>query len=268
MGYEGTVQGSAKEFVTYYQSEIQRQVENMRDMVAQLRRDASNRPLLEEIQSASAAISDLAMVYGFEGVEVIAERIHGAVRRLHDAEITAEFLTRLEEAIGAIEKTMILIDERREREIIRSLSAQAADSDDFVYVEPAVGDTVQEDLEETETFDIKEDEKLLSILSDADGEAYEIESKGVPEYSSETQPTENEQNLEFEPLESEEIAQHFENSEKDDVVFEELNLEDKDDVLDFQKEKIPDIKKKRGLWGKIGRLFGSKSPEKESVLRV
>ncbi len=267
MAYEGTVQGSAKEFVTYYQSEIQRQVENMRDMVGQLRRDPSNRALLEEIQGASAAISDLAMVYGFEGVEVIAERIHAAVRKLSGDEISDEFLTRIEEATGAIEKAMILIDERREREIIRNLSAKAANSDDFVYVEPAVGEVEEQKSDDTGFFDIKEDEKLLSILSDADGEAYEIESQGVSAFAAET-PVPTEEEPKFEPLDSEELSRHFEQDEKDEVSFKELNLEDDGLELDFQKEKASEERKKKSIWGKIGRLFGSKTPEKESVSQV
>ncbi len=263
MAYEGTVQGSAKEFVTYYQSEIQRQVENIRDMVEQLRRDASNRALLEEIQGASAAIADLAMVYGFEGVEVIAERIHAAVRKLSGNDISAEFLTRIEEAAGAIEKAMILIDERREREIIRNLSAKSADSDDFVYVEPAVSDAEEAKSDESGFFDIKEDEKLLSILSDADGEAYEIESQAPSGFAPQTS-TNSETEPRFEPLNSEDISRHFEQDEKDEVVFKELNLEGEGLELDFQKGKMPEPKKKKGLWGRIGRFFG-KTPEKESI---
>ncbi len=263
MAYEGIVQGSAKEFVAYYQSEIQRQVENIREMVAQLRKDASNRALLEEIQGASAAIADLAMVYGFEGVEVIADRIHGAVRRLREEAITDEFLTRLDEATGAIEKAMILIDERREREIVRNLSEQASDSHDFVYVEPAVREETSPDGEESEGFDIKEDEKLLSILSDADGEAYEITSGEISSAHSDKAATQNKE-LDFHPLSSDELTRHFDAKEKDETVFEELDMEEEGMELDFQRDES-EKKKKTGIWGKISRFFGAKLPQKETA---
>jgi len=260
-----TVQGSAKEFVEYYQSEIQHQVNTMRELIHQLRKDPQNRPLLEEIHQASQSISDLAMVYGFEGVEVIADRIERAVKKLAKEDISEEFLVRLGEAIGAIEKAMILIDERRERQIIRDLSRQAFDSESFSYVEPASekyadGDKTQED---DFNFDIKEDEKLISILSDVDDELYEIENKHIS-------PTEKEKAdpiPDFKPVDSSELNFDFEAEEEAEEGFSADEPVTGEDVLeiDFQKMGQGTDKKKVGLFHKIGRLFGGKS-EKQEVL--
>ncbi|NOY78553.1 MAG: hypothetical protein GXO76_11855 [Calditrichaeota bacterium] len=258
-----TVQGSAKEFVAYYQLEIQHQVDTMRELVQQLRKDPQNRPLLEEIHRASQAISDLAMVYGFEGVEVIADRIERAVKKLAKEDVSEEFLLRLGEAIGAIEKAMILIDERRERQIIRDLSRQAFDSDSFSYVEPAseIYSNDEKTQEDEFNFDIKEDEKLISILSDVDDELYEIENRPVlPSEKEKADPAPD-----FEPVDSSELNFEFQTGEE--KMFSADESASGEDVLeiDFQKIRESADKKKEGLFHKISRLFGGKS-EKQEVL--
>ncbi len=257
----GMVQGSAKEFVAYYQSEIQHQVNRIRDLIHQMRKEPQNRPLLDEICQSSRSISDLAMVYGFEGVEVIADRIERAVEKLAGKEASKEFLTRLEEATGAIEKAMILIDERRERQIIRELSQQAFDSDSFSYVEPA-GEEYPDEAkiqDDDFNFDIKEDEKLISILSDVDDEPYEIENKPIPQ-SNEEKPAPA---PDFEPVDSSELNFDFEVAEEGEFPAEKPTVEEDVLEIDFHRADQDSEKEKGGFFHKIGRLFGGKSEKKE-----
>lgn len=261
MAAGGTVQGSAKEFVAYYQSEIKHQVNAMRELIDQLRNEPQNRLLLEEIRQASQLISDLAMVYGFEGVEVIANRIERAVEKLAKKDVSEEFLIRLEEATGAIEKAMILIDERREREIIRDLSHQTFDSDSFAYVESAVDGTADEPESEENgfDFDIKEDEKLISILSDVDDEPYEIENRSVAsidENNSDSVP-------DLEPVDSSELKFDFEVAGEGGFPSDEPAVEESVLEIDFHKTDQTAEKKKGSLFHKIGRLFGGKSEKRE-----
>ncbi len=259
----GTVQGSAKEFVAYYQSEIQRQVDKMRDLIHQVRKEPQSRLLLDEIRQSSQSISDLAMVYGFEGVEVIADRIERAVEKLAKEDVSEEFLVRLEEATGAIEKAMILIDERRERQIIRELSQQAFDSESFSYVESVSEEPTEapETQEDNFSFDIKEDEKLISILSDVDDEPYEIENKHAAQ-GDEKKPKSI---PDFKPVDSSELNFDFDVAREGGFSAEEATGEEDVLEIDFRKVGRDTEKKRGGLFHKIGRLFGGKS-EKQEVL--
>lgn len=260
----GTVQGSAREFVAYYQSEIKRQVNSIRNLIDQLRIDPDNRALLEEIRTASRSIADLAMVYGFEGVEVIADRIEHAVIRLAEGDISDEFLVRLKEAAGAVEKTMILIDEYREREIVRELSRQTFDPESFSYVETA-GETGTPDESASETdfsFDIKEDEKLISILSDVDDEPYEIENKIFPKEKEEKEPKSA---PDFKPVDSSELDFAFEGEPEESVQISDASIDEDALEIDFQKMEPKTEKKSEGFFHKIGKLFGSKSEKHETV---
>jgi len=257
----GTVQGSAKEFVAYYQSEIQHQINKMRDLIHQIRKEPQSRPLLEEIRESSQSISDLAMVYGFEGVEVIANRIERAVEKLATEDVSEEFLVRLEEATGAIEKAMILIDERRERKIIRELSQQTFDSESFSYVEPVSEEPkgTPETQENSFSFDIKEDEKLISILSDIDDEPYEIENK----HAAQNDEEKSESVPDFKPVDSSELNLDFEVAEEGGFSADDSTAEDEVLEIDFHKVAQDTEKKKDGLFHKIGRLFGGKSEKRE-----
>ena len=67
-----TISETVREFVQYYENEIGKNVNHIYELIEQLKTDSTNYPLLAEIESSAQAISDLAMVYGFEGVEVIA----------------------------------------------------------------------------------------------------------------------------------------------------------------------------------------------------
>ncbi|GBD94396.1 hypothetical protein BMS3Abin05_02003 [bacterium BMS3Abin05] len=260
----GTVQGSAREFVAYYQSEIKRQVNNMRNLIDQLRMDPDNRAFLEEIRTASRSIADLAMVYGFEGVEVIADRIEHAVIRLAEKDISDEFLARLKEAAGAVEKTMILIDECREREIVRELSRKTFDPESFSYVE-AAGETGTPDEGASETdfhFDIKEDEKLISILSDVDDEPYEIENKN---FSKEKEEKEPKTVPDFKPVDSSELSFAFEGEPEESIQMSDASIDEAVLEIDFQKMEPKIEKKSEGFFHKIGKLFGSKSEKHETA---
>jgi len=119
---------------------------------------------LAEIRRAAEAIQDLAMVYGFEGVETIASRmIHTLNHYAKDRIIDTQFIDKLREASQAIQEVVALIDEQKEREIIRRLSK---------------GSLTEEELEAEEEpppplFEIKEDKALLSLLDNLEQETEE-----------------------------------------------------------------------------------------------
>ena len=269
-----TIGGTAKEFVRYYENEIDRNVNYIYELIEQLQADSDNQPLLEEIECAVQAINDLAMVYGFEGVDVIASRMMGAIKEHKQKDISPGFLLRLQESTNAITEAMCLIDERQERELIRQWSRDTFPNEKLANVEiiETPSDSESEEFEEENdlVFDIKEDEKLISLLSDEDGGDYEI---GAPLLSSDSNDNGNGDQFDNEidsakfdqvMTQPEELSLDFAESEEQDeqsqveVEMSDSTLENDILALDFQRREQKK-EKKEGLLGKIAHLFGSKS---------
>jgi hypothetical protein len=80
---------------------------------------------------------------------------------------------------------MFLIDERKERELIRDLSMRKVDSDKESEEEEQAKE-ITDNENDSPLFDIREDEKLISLLSDADGHAIEMNQSRTKNNESDT----------------------------------------------------------------------------------
>jgi len=162
--------GTVQEFISHYQTEMQSNVIQMEDSLRWLQQHPEDHSRLQEIKKLGEAISDLAMVYGYEGVEVIGTRIVQVIDSFDSHSNLEQLIAHLDEAAKAVEEAMLLIDERRERQLIRSFSGETTTKPEAPPLPPA---TAGENGDEI-VFDIREDEKLISLLSDTDGKAIEI----------------------------------------------------------------------------------------------
>ena len=258
-----TISETVREFVQYYENEIGKNVNHIYELIEQLKTDSTNYPLLAEIESSAQAISDLAMVYGFEGVEVIASRMKEAIKQHSQQDISPEFLAKLQESARAIAEAMCLIDERKERELIRQWSQDTFHEEKLITEDIEDSESSNPEQDEELVFDIKEDEKLISLLSDEDGADYEIgnlllsiDNNGNDEGGIDSAEVDNAMS-QPEELASELVV----NEEQNETKIEKTSaapLENDILVLDFQRTEAKKEKKK-GFLAKIAHLFGSKS---------
>ncbi|RKY92555.1 hypothetical protein DRQ15_01980 [candidate division KSB1 bacterium] len=258
-----TISETVREFVQYYENEIGKNVNHIYELIEQLKTDSTNYPLLAEIESSAQAISDLAMVYGFEGVEVIASRMKEAIKQHSQQDISPEFLAKLQESARAIAEAMCLIDERKERELIRQWSQDTFHEEKLITEDIEDSESSNPEQDEELVFDIKEDEKLISLLSDEDGADYEIgnlllsiDNNGNDEGGIDSAEVDNAM-----PQPEELASELVVNEEQNETKIEKTSaapLENDILVLDFQRTEAKKEKKK-GFLGKIAHLFGSKS---------
>jgi|GEM_PF-3747805 hypothetical protein len=160
----------ANEFVAYYVEEMVRNIDQLLAISERLDEEAIDvEQVLQDLQQVGQSMCDLAMVYGYDGVEVVGRRVltlAGDYRKDRNLE---KLRFQVLEAAKAAREVMEEVDEARERQILRRWDASAATGEVWQESEQE-GASEPEDL----LFDIREDERLLSLLSDADGQAYEI----------------------------------------------------------------------------------------------
>lgn len=243
---------NAEEFISHYQTEMLSNVSKIRDCIRILKEHPHETDQIQQIREIGNRISDLAMVYGYEGVEVIGTRIVQAIN-LKDKNPDEEMetlLIKIEDTTKAIEDAMLLIDERRERELIRELDAK----DKAQPPTPEADSITAPNKTSEETmFDIREDEKLISLLSDADGKATEINSNNL-------QNTEDIEEIDLRSILSEEyLEMEFDIPKSSPDKSKDLSsLED--DILEIDFKKSPEDKEEinQGLLSKIGNFLGLK----------
>jgi len=160
--------GAVKEFVSYYHEEMHRNIDRLRQLCEKLV-PGETPECLQEISAIGQAICDLAMVYGFETEELIGQQIMSAAQSYRQDADVEKLREKLLKTARAAEEAMFLMDEKG------------------VLEEPEVESSPPETAQEPETpqeesreepellFDIREDEKLISLLSDADGEAFAVD---------------------------------------------------------------------------------------------
>ncbi|HDL18848.1 MAG TPA: hypothetical protein ENH29_07325 [Bacteroidetes bacterium] len=168
---------NAEEFISHYQTEMISNITKIRDCIRILKDRPHETEQIQQIKETGNHISDLAMVYGYEGVEVIGSRIVQAInlKGENPDEEMETLLIKIEDTTKAIEDAMLLIDEQKERELIREL-----DEKNRSQLPTDAGPiTMPNKTAEELMFDIREDEKLISLLSDADGQATEINSSNL-----------------------------------------------------------------------------------------
>ncbi|HHM23528.1 MAG TPA: hypothetical protein ENJ23_00635 [Bacteroidetes bacterium] len=161
--------GAVKEFVSYYHQEMHRNIDRLRELGSRIGK-ADSDEIAEEVRKVGQAIYDLAMVYGFETVEVIGQGIIRFVGEWDKGQDAESIRAGLEKFALAAEESMFLKDSVPEVGLPVE-SEQAASEDDWKPEEENEAPAAREEQGETFLFDIKEDERLISMLRDAEGEA-------------------------------------------------------------------------------------------------
>lgn len=175
MKVENNKSKNPDEFISRYQSEVLINVAEIHECIGKITKNPDDPSLLfQEIKNRCIAVSDLAMVYGYEGVELIGYRIIQTLDNYDKNGDIEVLLSHLNAATKAIEEAMFLIDERKERELIRELNKKTKIAEKF---EPDINQSATMENDDEFLFDIREDEKLISLLSDADGQAVELGQK-------------------------------------------------------------------------------------------
>ena len=160
------------DFISRYQTEMLDNIAKMKESIRLMRTNPEDTSFFQEIKNNWNSINDLAMVYGYEGVELIGKRIIQMLDNFNKNSDIEELLSHLNDATKAIENDMYLIDESKERELIRDLSFSTNEDENNDFVKNR-SETEENDKEFL--FDIREDEKLISLLKDANGQATELQ---------------------------------------------------------------------------------------------
>lgn len=254
---EDTNLGCVEEFTSHYKEEMMKKISLIRECLSKVDENPEEISVFEDIKKNGRVISDLAMVYGYEGVEVIGMRIVEAVANYSDEVNFGELIIKLENATKAIEDAMLLIDEQKERKVIRELSQYS--SVESAQASEEKPEQMSRETDDEQLFDIREDEKLISLLSDTDGQAVEIEQKYDDEKT---------EGIDADTI----LGEHYSEinfdipkstiSDKDEVVGEIID----NDVLeiDFKNADSEAGKDSDGLFKKIGNLFGKKNKNRIS----
>jgi hypothetical protein len=164
--------GHAQEFISYYQQEMQRNISEIRRLISDVRDESDAERLLKEIQNVGNAMSDLAMVYGFENEEAMGRKIACIADACHPDNGLDAALSELDESTKAVEEAMLQISDSHNEHIGSPSEKNLAEDSTNVEIDEVV---IKEE-SETLLFDIREDEKLISYLEDAHEGAITIDS--------------------------------------------------------------------------------------------
>ncbi len=238
--------GAVKEFVSYYHEEMHRNIDRIRRICEKLDAKAAAESV-EEIVAVGQAICDLAMVYGFESEELIGRKIIRAAQAFRSDADAGKLREDLLQSARAAEEVMFVMDEKAaEKEV------QESGRDETAVEEKPESAQPEAEIPEELPFDIREDEKLISLLSDADGEAVAIDLNGEQEEEIEVLDInsilpEEKKKTDFDIPEEEEKdpLQHLE----DDI----LEIDFREPAADRPGEKKNFFKKLSGLIGRLGK---------------
>jgi len=224
---ETVISEPALEFVSYYQKEMRRNIADIRRLISDVENQEDTENLLQEIKKSGVAMSDLAMVYGFESEEVIGRTIAMMVDT-HDKENDSEKLvSNLIDSVKAAE-AVLLVSEREKKKAGNRIIKYNTE-EDSVTINNEEGDGGDEiGLQ----FDIKEDEGLISLIKD-----------------------------EFSITTSTIKSTNFDIPEEDDSSSEiQSSFTELDDVLeiDFIEKPVVTQKEQKSIFKKITNLFSSK----------
>ena len=140
--FEDTNFGNVEEFNSHYKEEVMKQVTFIRQELTKVDENPEEISVFADIKKCGCVISDLAMIYGYEGVEVIGSRLVEAVDNYSENTNLGDLVIKLENATKAIEDAMSLVDERKERRIIRELSQYS----DITREEPELEEEIEAEM--------------------------------------------------------------------------------------------------------------------------
>ena len=245
---ETVISEPALEFVSYYQKEMRRNIADIRKLISDVENQEDTENLLQEIKKSGLAMSDLAMVYGFESEEVIGRTIVMMVDT-HDKENDSEkLISNLIDSVKAAEAVLLVSEKEKEKDGNKIIKYNA--EEDSVTIS---SEEVDEGDENGLIFDIKEDEGLISLIK---GE-YSITTSTIKSTNFEDGVAENsflpkDQNrsLKFDIPEEDNSSSEIQSS------FTEL-----DDVLEinFVEKPVVTQKEQKSIFKKITDLFSSKN---------
>lgn len=245
---ETVISEPALEFVSYYQKEMRRNIADIRKLISDVEKQEDTENLLQEIKKNGLAMSDLAMVYGFESEEVIGRTIAMMVDT-HDKENDSEkLISNLIDSVKAAEAVLLVSEKEKEKDGNKIIKYNAEeDSVTISSVEVDEGD------ENGLIFDIKEDEGLISLIK---GE-YSITTSTIKSTSFEDGVAENS----FLPKDQNRSLK-FDIPEEDDSSSEiQSSFTELDDVLEinFVEKPVVTQKEQKSIFKKITNLFSSKN---------
>lgn len=245
---ETVISEPALEFVSYYQKEMRRNIADIRKLISDVEKQEDTENLLQEIKKSGLAMSDLAMVYGFESEEVIGRTIAIMVDT-HDKENDSEkLISNLIDSVKAAEAVLLVSEKEKEKDGNKIIKYNA--EEDSVTIS---SEEVDEGDENGLIFDIKEDEGLISLIK---GE-YSITTSTIKSTNFEDGVAENS----FLPKDQNRSLK-FDIPEEDDSSSEiQSSFTELDDVLEinFVEKPVVTQKEQKSIFKKITDLFSSKN---------
>ena len=245
---ETVISEPALEFVSYYQKEMRRNIADIRKLISDVENQEDTENLLQEIKKSGLAMSDLAMVYGFESEEVIGRTIVMMVDT-HDKENDSEkLISNLIDSVKAAEAVLLVSEKEKEKDGNKIIKYNA--EEDSVTIS---SEEVDEGDENGLIFDIKEDEGLISLIK---GE-YSITTSTIKSTNFEDGVAENS----FLPKDQNRSLK-FDITEEDDSSSEiQSSFTELDDVLEinFVEKPVVTQKEQKSIFKKITDLFSSKN---------
>ena len=245
---ETVISEPALEFVSYYQKEMRRNIADIRKLISDVENQEDTENLLQEIKKSGLAMSDLAMVYGFESEEVIGRTIVMMVDT-HDKENDSEkLISNLIDSVKAAEAVLLVSEKEKEKDGNKIIKYNA--EEDSVTIS---SEEVDEGDENGLIFDIKEDEGLISLIK---GE-YSITTSTIKSTNFEDGVAENS----FLPKDQNRSLK-FDIPEEDDSSSEiQSSFTELDDVLEinFVEKTVVTQKEQKSIFKKITDLFSSKN---------
>ena len=245
---ETVISEPALEFVSYYQKEMRRNIADIRKLISDVENQEDTENLLQEIKKSGLAMSDLAMVYGFESEEVIGRTIVMMVDT-HDKENDSEkLISNLIDSVKAAEAVLLVSEKEKEKDGNKIIKYNA--EEDSVTIS---SEEVDEGDENGLIFDIKEDEGLISLIK----VEYSITTSTIKSTNFEDGVAENS----FLPKDQNRSLK-FDIPEEDDSSSEiQSSFTELDDVLEinFVEKPVVTQKEQKSIFKKITDLFSSKN---------
>lgn len=142
------------------------ELDKMSKALIRLKKGPNNRSDLAEIQVTARSISDLAMIYGFQGVESIARKIYTAIRQ-HSTKVASSppFLSKIQAALRGIRDVVGMESSNESTMTVETIERET----------PPQPQTILDNLSEDQRrvveiendakllFDIKESESLMNF---------------------------------------------------------------------------------------------------------
>ncbi len=235
------------EFISYYQKEMRRSIANIRNLISEVENQEDTESLLQEIKKNGLAMSDLAMVYGFECEEVIGRTIAMMVDTYDKENDSEKLISNLLDSLKAAE-AVLLVSEKEKKKNANKIIKYNAEEDSVTINNEEFDDGDEIEL----LFDIKEDERLISFIKEEDSvtsliKSTDLNDDGVTENS--FLPENQVRSLNFDIPDENDSSSEIQSS------FTEL-----DDVLEIDLIEKPVVihKEQKSIFKKFTNLFSSK----------